>query len=137
AVRIMAPSLKERLHRLSQARELLEFLHTDEIDVERDVLLKQGNEAMPAFESLRIAETELRDVEPYTTEKITAKLEDEVERRNWNSRKGKGAFYGPIRVAISGKSKTPPLQPMLAALGKKRTLKRLRDAIDLIAPGVA
>jgi glutamyl/glutaminyl-tRNA synthetase len=57
-----------------------------------------------------------------------------VERR---ALKKKGAFYMPIRVAISGKTKTPPLFPMLAALGQKRTLTRLRDAIDLIAPGLA
>ena len=43
----------------------------------------------------------------------------------------------PIRVAISGKTHTPPLFPMLAALGKPRSLTRLRDAIDLLAPGLA
>ena len=53
---------------------------------------------------------------------VETRLEDEV---------------GPIRVAISGKTKTPPLFPMLVALGQQRALSRLRDAIDLIAPGVA
>ena len=38
----------------------------------------------------------------------------------------------PIRVAISGKTQTPPLFPMLAALGKDRAQARLRDAIDLL-----
>jgi glutamyl/glutaminyl-tRNA synthetase len=42
----------------------------------------------------------------------------------------------PIRVAISGKTQTPPLFPMLAALGKERSLHRLRDAFDVLALGL-
>jgi glutamyl/glutaminyl-tRNA synthetase len=41
----------------------------------------------------------------------------------------------PIRVAISGKTQTPPLFPMLAALGRERSLARLRDAIALLTHG--
>jgi hypothetical protein len=37
-----------------------------------------------------------------------------------------------VRVAISGKTQTPPLFPMLSALGRERSLKRLRDALDLL-----
>src|SRR5207244_9219778 len=109
------------------------FLYSDELDLDRDVLLKQGNEATPAVEALRAAESVLRNTDRYTTEQIETCLEGEVAQRGWK----KGSFYMPIRVAISAKTKTPPLFPMLAALGKRRTLKRLRDAIDLIAPGVA
>ena len=37
-----------------------------------------------------------------------------------------------IRVAISGKEKTPPLMEMLVALGRQRTLQRLEDCIHLL-----
>jgi glutamyl-tRNA synthetase len=134
SMRIMAPYLKERLHRLCEVREQVEFLFTDELDLDRDMLLKQGHEALPAVEALRIAETVLRDVEPYSEANVNAALADAVNARNIAK---KGAFYMPIRVAISGKTRTPPLSPMLAALGRERTIRCLRDAIDLIAPGVA
>jgi glutamyl-tRNA synthetase len=132
-MRIMAPHLKERIHRLIHVREQVEFLFADDLDVETDVLLKQGNEATPAAEACLAAAHVLRHVEPYTEDAIGAALAAEVERRGWK----RGAFYMPIRVAISGKTKTPPLFPMLAALGRERTLLRLRDAIDVLAPGVA
>jgi glutamyl-tRNA synthetase len=133
ALRILAPDLKERLHRLSDATEQLDFLYTGEVDVDADVLRAQGSEATPAVDALRAAEAVLRCVEPYTKEAIGAALEAQVEQRGWK----KKPFFMPIRVAISGKTQTPPLNPMLAALGRERSVQRLKDAIDLIAPGVA
>jgi glutamyl-tRNA synthetase len=132
-MRTMAPHLKERIHRLIQVREQVEFLFADDPDADFELLQKQGNEATPAAEACLAAERVLRHVEPYTEQAIGAALEAEVEQRGWK----KGAFYMPIRVAISGKTKTPPLFPMLAALGRARTVQRLRDAIDVLAPGVA
>jgi glutamyl-tRNA synthetase len=132
-MRIMAHVLKERIHRLIQVREQVDFLFADDLDVDKDLLRKQGNEATPAAEALLAAEPVLRHVEPYAEQAIEAALEAEVAQRGWK----KGAFYMPIRVAISSKTKTPPLFPMLAALGRDRTLRRLRDAIDVLAPGVA
>jgi len=70
----------------------------------------------------------LREVAPYEELAIESALDAEVDRGRWNKR----AFYMPIRVAISAKSKTPPLFPMLAALGWTRTERRLRDALQLI-----
>jgi glutamyl-tRNA synthetase len=134
ALHVLAPHLKERVHRLVQVREQLEFLYTDEIDLDPGLLLKQGNEQLPAVEALRAAEGVLRDLSPFAETSVAAALEAEVERRQL---KKKGAFYMPVRVAISGKTKTPPLFPMLAALGERRALTRLRDAIDVLAPGVA
>ena len=57
--------------------------------------------------------------------------EGEQARQSWKPK----PFLMPIRVAISGKTQTPPLFPMLAALGRDRSLKRLRDAIDLLETG--
>ena len=55
-------------------------------------------------------------------------LDGVLRDREWKPR----PFLMPIRVAISGKTQTPPLFPMLAALGKERSLSRLRDAIGLL-----
>jgi glutamyl-tRNA synthetase len=37
-----------------------------------------------------------------------------------------------IRVAVTGRTATPPLFDTLVALGRQRTLSRLRAAIDLL-----
>src|SRR5919199_48256 len=48
ALHIMAPHLKERLKRLCQVREQLEFLYTDELDLDADVLTRQGSSSGPS-----------------------------------------------------------------------------------------
>ena len=60
---------------------------------------------------------------------LEAALMHEREQRAWKPR----PFLMPVRVAISGKTETPPLMSMLAALGRERSLARLRDAIALLA----
>ena len=42
-----------------------------------------------------------------------------------------------IRVAVTGRTATPPLFDTLVALGHERTLERLAAAIEALAPGAA
>ena len=42
--------------------------------------------------------------------------------------------FGPIRVAATGTSVSPPLFESLELLGRDRSLQRLRSARDQIAP---
>jgi glutamyl-tRNA synthetase len=134
-LRILAPELKTRLKRLKDACEQAEFLFLSEVDVEPQLLIAQGAKSgsPTAVEALMTAESVLRNVEPYDAAHIKAALEAEPGRHGWKP----GPFFMPIRVAISGRTRTPPVVEMLAALGKERALFRLRDAIDRVAPGVA
>jgi glutamyl-tRNA synthetase len=129
ALRILAPHLKERLHRLSEVTDQVEFLYTGEIDLDRETLEKQGSTATPALDALRAAEAALRSVEPYEVEPVEHAILSGADERGWK----RGAALMPIRYAISGKLKTPPLAPMLAALGRERTLQRIEDALHLLA----
>jgi glutamyl-tRNA synthetase len=129
ALMVLAPYLKERLHRLCEVTEQVEFLYTGEIDLERETLDKQGSTATPALEALRAAETLLRATEPFDIERVEQALLSSADQRGWK----RGPALMPIRYAISGKLKTPPLAPMVVALGRERTLQRLEDALDLLA----
>jgi len=128
ALRILAPHLKERLHRLSEVTDLVEFLYTGEIDLDRETLEKQGSTATPAIDALRAAEAALRSVQPYEVEHVEQAILAGADERGWK----RGPALMPIRYAISGKLKTPPLAPMLVALGRERTLQRIEDALDLL-----
>jgi glutamyl-tRNA synthetase len=44
-----------------------------------------------------------------------------------------GQLFGSIRVAISGRTATPPLFQMMEVLGRERTLARIEDAIRRLA----
>jgi glutamyl-tRNA synthetase len=129
-LRILAPHLKTRVKRLKEVCDQVEFLYLGELDLDRESMLKQGAASPTALEALMAAESVLGGVSDYSTETVQAALEGEMGRREWKPR----PFFMSIRVAISGKTQTPPLFPMLAALGRERSLTRLRDAIDLLAP---
>ncbi len=40
-----------------------------------------------------------------------------------------GQLFGSIRVAISGRTATPPLFQMMEVLGRERTMQRIEQAI--------
>jgi glutamyl-tRNA synthetase len=131
-LRILAPYLKSRIKRLREVYDQVAFLYTGRVDLDREILAGQGGASPTASESLLAAESALGALDDFSVDAIKEALEAAQARRQWKPK----PFFMPIRVAISGKTQTPPLFPMLAALGKERSLKRLRDAIDLLAPGL-
>ena len=57
-----------------------------------------------------------------------------AEERGWKA----GDLFMAIRVAITGKTATPPLFDTMVALGYERTLDRLDEAVEALmaaAPG--
>jgi glutamyl-tRNA synthetase len=135
ALRILAPHLKTRVRRLKEVCEQVEFLYQGKLDLDRQVLVKQGSSSPTAVDALVAAEAALDHLpaESFSEPAIEEALHAEQTRREWKPK----PFLMPIRVAISGKTQTPPLFPMLAALGRERTLARLRDAIALLTHELA
>jgi glutamyl-tRNA synthetase len=131
SLRILAPHLKTRVKRLKDVCEQVDFLYSGKLELDRATLAGQGGASPTAADSLRAAEAVLDTLADFSTDAIKEALEAEQDQRGWKPK----PFFMPIRVAISGKTHTPPLFPMLAALGKPRSLTRLRDALDLLAAG--
>jgi glutamyl-tRNA synthetase len=120
----LAPELKMRVKRLEEVCEQVEFLYQGKIDLDVS-LFASGNPT--ALEALMAAESALAPLsaEAFNVAAIETALEAAREQHDWK----KGPFYGPIRIGLTGKTRTPPNFPMLAALGRERSLARLRDAI--------
>jgi glutamyl-tRNA synthetase len=133
SLRILAPHLKTRVKRLKEVGDQVEFLFSGKLELDRELLDGQGGASPSAADALLAAEGVLDNLEDFSTDSVKHALEAEQVRREWKPR----PFFMPIRVAISGKAQTPPLFPMLAALGKARSLSRLRDASVLLARGQA
>ena len=126
SLRILAPDLKTRLKRLSQICDQVEFLYQGKLDLDMSLFATKPGVSPSTVEALVAAEEALEavDASGFTVENIESALERAREHRGWK----KGPFYGPIRIALTGKTQTPPNYPMLAALGRERSLARLRDA---------
>jgi glutamyl-tRNA synthetase len=120
----LAPELKARVKRLKEVCDHVEFLYQGKIELDLSLF---GIANPTPLDALIAAEAALEPLSPdaFTVEAIEAALEATRERRDWR----KGPFYGPVRIGLTGKTSTPPNFPMLAALGRERSLARLRDAI--------
>jgi glutamyl-tRNA synthetase len=85
-----------------------------------------GTDAGPVLDAAVAALDELSE---WTVADIEAALKAAlVEALALKPRKA----FGPIRVAITGSSVSPPLFESMELLGRERSLQRLRDARDRV-----
>ncbi|NEK57475.1 glutamate--tRNA ligase [Geodermatophilus sabuli] len=126
----IAPMAQERMIVLSEAVDLLRFLFVQDVEIEPAAAAKQlgGPEAV---EVLDAATTALSALPDWTTPEIEAALKDALVEGL--GRKPRQAF-GPVRVAVSGRTVSPPLYESIELLGRDRTLARLAAAREAV-PG--
>jgi glutamyl-tRNA synthetase len=120
----IAPLAQERMIVLSDAVGLLGFLFVEDVEVDPAAAAKQlaGPEAA---EVLDAAQTALRELPDWTTAAIETALKEALVEGL--GRKPRQAF-GPVRVAVSGRTVSPPLYESIELLGRERTLARLAAA---------
>jgi glutamyl-tRNA synthetase len=120
----IAPLAQERMVVLSDAVGLLGFLFTEDVEIDPAARDKQlaGPEAAEVLDAASAALWELAD---WTAPAIEAALRTALV--DGLGRKPRQAF-GPVRVAVSGRTVSPPLYESLELLGKQRTLARLAAA---------
>ncbi len=125
----VAPLVQERVKVLGEVADQVRFLYTDEIsydDRSWSKVMKAGSERV-----LDEAAARLAAVDVWEPEAIEGALRAMLEDLGIGARKG----LQPIRVAVTGSSVSPPLFESLAALGRERTLERLRNARTRLAAG--
>jgi len=111
--------------------DLAGFLWIDQLSLDVELLVPQRWDAATTLEGLQAArETIVEAVGPVTFEadELEPPLRALVEARGWKA----GDLFMAIRVAVTGRTATPPLFDTLVALGRERTLERLRAAIELL-----
>jgi glutamyl-tRNA synthetase len=124
-VRAAAPLVKERVETLGQGVDMLRFLLVteDEFAVDADAAAKQLGADGQAV--LAAAVPVLEKLDDWTSESIETALKDALV--DGLGRKPRQAF-GPVRVAVSGRTVSPPLYESMEILGRERSLARLRAA---------
>src|SRR3954468_14051050 len=126
-VRRATPLVQERMAVLREAREMLGFLLVEDVVVEPEAAAKQLTATQ--LPVLQAAHGSLEAVGEWTASAIEAALREAVV--DGLGLKPKHAF-GPIRVAVTGRTVSPPLFESLELLGRSRTLRRLAAAIAVV-----
>jgi glutamyl-tRNA synthetase len=123
-VRAAAPLVQERIQTLREGAEMLAFLFAADVVMEPSAVGKHLDEG--GLSVLRRAITALTDVD-WTVEAIEralhAALVDDLGLKPRNA-------YTPVRVAVTGRTVSPPLFESICLLGRERTLARLEAAAN-------
>jgi glutamyl-tRNA synthetase len=119
----LLPLVQERVKLLSEVGPQLSFLLSEDIEYDqrswRKVMRKPGVERV-----LSAAIGALGDIEEWQTVAMEQTLRKLVADLGISVGKG----FQPVRVAVTGSSVSPPLFESLQALGRDRTLDRLKGA---------
>lgn len=122
-----APLVQERVVVLSQAAEMLAFLFTEEEKFAPDpdhAAKALGPDAAPALSAAVGALSSLTTWDAASIEEaLKAAL---VEGLGLKPRKA----FAPARVALTGRTVSPPLYESMELLGRERSLGRLQRALD-------
>jgi glutamyl-tRNA synthetase len=129
-LRALLPVLHERLPTLGAIGELAGFLWVDELDIDPGRLIPKRWDAATTRDGLAAARATIRTVGEVTFEadELEPPLRLLAEARGWKP----GDLFMAIRVAVTGRTATPPLFDTLVALGRDRTLERLDRALALL-----
>ncbi len=119
----LLPLVRERLPTLSAVGPLLDYLFLDPIDVDPALLVPKRWDAPTTLAALTDARRVIADqgAVTYEADELEPPLRALAEERGWKP----GDLFMAIRVAVTGRTATPPLFDILVALGRERTLERL------------
>jgi glutamyl-tRNA synthetase len=126
-----APLVQERSTVLSDAARMLRFLFvptegtSDDFAPDADAAEKNlGVDAAPVLEA---ALTSLEKLDDWSAADIEAALKAAlVDGLGLKPRKA----FGPVRVAVTGRTVSPPLYESMELLGRERSVRRLRAGVE-------
>ena len=131
-VAAIVPLIQERIKLLSEVTNLVDFFFvSDPLNYPPSALLGKRFSADPAQARRALSEAIPAVASVDTWSK--ADLEDRVGRLAEELELKRGDLFGLIRVAITGKTVTPPLFESMEILGRVRTLERLGVALQRLS----
>jgi glutamyl-tRNA synthetase len=129
-LRALLPVVQDRLPTLGAVGDLVGFLWVDEVTVDAATLVPKRWDPVTTREGLAAARATIESVGEVTFEadELEPPLRSLAEGRGWKA----GDLFMAIRVAVTGRTATPPLFDTLVALGRERVLHRLDRAIAVL-----
>jgi glutamyl-tRNA synthetase len=122
-----APLVQERSTVLSDAAAMLRFLFVDDAAFAPDADAAEKNLGTDAAPVLEAALTSLDKLDDWTAAEIESALKAAlVDGLGLKPRKA----FAPVRVAVTGRTVSPPLYESMELLGRERSLGRVRAGFE-------
>jgi len=130
-LRSLLPIVRDRLPTLATIVEIAGFLWVDDVRPDPGQLVPKRWDTATARAGLRAARETLaaHDDVTWEADELEPPLRSLAESRGWKA----GDLFMALRVAVTGRTATPPLFDTLVALGRERTLERLDRAAAMLA----
>lgn len=122
-LRAIAPLIQERTKTLSEVPPQVDFFFTDSLDCDPAMLVGKLEKAQAAA-VLQKTITVLKSVSEWKTEPMENAVRPLVEEMGMKA----GPFFGVLRVAVTGRTASPPLFQTMEVLGREKCLSRLESA---------
>jgi len=122
------PLVKDRLVLLSDIGSLTDFFYKD-ISVEKTTL--QSKKAADEVIAQQLGKTieSMTNTTDWSHAVVEVAIRALQEANDWQ----KGQYFMMLRVAVTGRTATPPLFETIEVLGKEKVLKRLKSALELFS----
>ena len=133
-IRSLLPVVQERLPTLGAIGDLVGFLWVEDLTVDPAILVPKRWDADTTRQALTVARGVIAETGEVTFEadELEPPLRALAEANGWKA----GDLFMAIRVAVTGRTATPPLFDTLVALGRERTLQRIDRAVEALPTAV-
>jgi glutamyl-tRNA synthetase len=129
ALEPLMPLVQERLRTLKEAPDMLRFFFEAPRDLRPEQLVPKGRDAAATAAALKATADRLDQLPKWDADTLEQQLRALAEEIGWSSRD----LFMTLRVAITGRTVTPPLIESMARLGKDAVVSRLRHASTVLA----
>ncbi len=134
-VTALVPLVQERLPVLGAIGDLVGFLFVDAVSLDPALLVPKRWDAATTLDGLLAARDAIaaNGEVAFDHTGLEGTLRGLAEARGWKA----GDLFMAIRVALTGRTATPPLFESMVALGYERTISRLDAAVGALAAAPA
>lgn len=123
-LKLLIPLLQDRIHKLSDAQSLTDFVHQD-VNYHPSLLLQRQTSPQLAQDMLSQAKQTLSSLSRWQPDFLQKSLLDLIKKNNWNT----GQFFMVFRVAVCGSPFTLPVVDCLPIIGRQAALRKLDLAL--------
>jgi nondiscriminating glutamyl-tRNA synthetase len=129
-LRALLPVVQERLPTLGAIGDLVGFLWVGDVDLDPATLVPKRWDAATTRAGLTAARETIDAVGDvsFEADELEPPLRALADERGWKA----GDLFMAIRVAVTGRTATPPLFDTLVALGRERVLARIDRALEVL-----
>lgn len=119
-LRRIAPLVQERTRLLSEVPHLVEFFFLDDLDYNAELLIDKLTKTQ-SVEVIQKSILALENLQDWTADALETAVRPLTEQMSIKA----GPFFGVLRVAVTGRTASPPLFQTMEVLGREKCMMRL------------